>query len=293
MSNQGYLEQASLHTQAKWRSALLTYPGNLQGALREAQKDPKKTLFGVGQGIPSTFLTKIYASTRPDFIWMDVEHGMFDRLVLHDAIHATQHHSEGQTMVIVRVPKEDEVALTTALDAGASGITIPHCESKEEVEEFMKRIYYPPLGGRSFSPWVFTPGISDASLYQNDAFNMKTSNNHVAVIAQIESVKGIANVDEIASIPGISAIMFGPGDFMADAGLELTLGEPHPTLAAAMESMSKASKKHNIPIFGAAMSLDMVPMLIESGHRAIMVLLDVWGIANMTKSSLEKARGSI
>lgn len=79
---------------------------------------------------------------------------------------------------------------------------------------------------------------------------MKTSNKHVAVIAQIESVKGIANVDEIASIPGVSALMFGPGDFMADAGLELTLGQPHPTLAAAMESMSKASKKHNVPLFG-------------------------------------------
>lgn len=84
MSGQGYLNEPSLHTQAKWRSALLTYPGNLKGALREAQKDPKKVLFGVGQGIPSTFLTKVYASTRPDFIWMDVEHGMFDRLVLHE-----------------------------------------------------------------------------------------------------------------------------------------------------------------------------------------------------------------
>ncbi|KAL7907466.1 Pyruvate/Phosphoenolpyruvate kinase-like domain-containing protein [Trichoderma velutinum] len=293
MSNKGYLEQTNLHSQAKWRSALLTYPGNLQEALREAQKDSKKTLFGVAQGIPSTFLTKVYASTRPDFVWFDVEHGMFDRLVLHDVIHATQHHSEGQTMAIVRVPEDDEISLTTALDAGAAGIIIPHCESKEEVEKFMKRIYYPPLGGRSFSPWVFTPGISDASLYANDAFNMKTSNNHVAVIAQIESVKGIANVDEIASIPGISALMFGPGDFMADAGLELTLGQPHPTLAAAMESMSKASKKHNVPLFGAAMSLDMIPMMIENGHRAIMVMLDVWGIANMTKSSLDKARGFV
>lgn len=37
----------------------------------------------------------------------------------------------------------------------------------------------------------------------------------------------------------------------------------------------------------------MVPAMIESGHRAIMVMLDVWGIANMTKSSLEKARGFV
>lgn len=176
-------------------------------------------------------------------------------------------------MALVRVPKEDEWALTTALDAGAAGIIIPHSESKEEVEEFMKKIYYrkclyneqriskshvslphlnyqAPLGNRSFSPWVFTPGISDASLYADDAFNIKTANNHIAVIPQIESVKGIANVEEIASIPGVSALMFGPGDFMADAGVPLSLGEPHPTLVSAMQSMSKASKKFDKPLWG-------------------------------------------
>lgn len=158
MSGQGYLDNAALHAQAKWRSALLTYPGNLKEALREAQKDAKKTMYGIAQGIPSSFLTKVYASVRPDFVWIDVEHGMFDRIVLHEyeylyllyevkanlnsAIHAAQHHSEGKTMALVRVPKEDEWALTTALDAGAAGIIIPHSESKEEVEEFMKKIYY-------------------------------------------------------------------------------------------------------------------------------------------------------
>lgn len=42
----------------------------------------------------------------------------------------------------MRVPKEDEIALSTALDAGASGIIIPHCETREEVEEFMQKMYY-------------------------------------------------------------------------------------------------------------------------------------------------------
>lgn len=54
-----YLEQEHLHTQAPHRAALLTYPGNLQKALREAQSDSTKTLFGVAHGIPSVFLTKV------------------------------------------------------------------------------------------------------------------------------------------------------------------------------------------------------------------------------------------
>ena len=80
---------------------------------------------------------------------------------------------------------------------------------------------------------------------------MKNSNNHVCIIPQIESVKGIENVEEIAAIPEVSALMFGPGDFSADAGLELKLGgEPHPTFLAAMMKLVSTAKKYNKPLFG-------------------------------------------
>lgn len=45
-------------------------------------------------------------------------------------------------MAVVRVPKHDETALSTALEAGASAIIIPHCESAEEVRTFMKETYF-------------------------------------------------------------------------------------------------------------------------------------------------------
>jgi 4-hydroxy-2-oxoheptanedioate aldolase len=79
-----YSEQPELHPQAPYRSALLTHPGNLRKALKDALADPAKTLFGVAHGIPSTFVTKVIASTQPDFVWIDVEHGMFNRLELHE-----------------------------------------------------------------------------------------------------------------------------------------------------------------------------------------------------------------
>lgn len=73
-----YLEQPHLRTKGPFRSSLLIHPGNFQEALNQAVADPKKTLFGVGTGIPSTFVTKVLASTEPDLIRNDVEHGMFD-----------------------------------------------------------------------------------------------------------------------------------------------------------------------------------------------------------------------
>jgi 4-hydroxy-2-oxoheptanedioate aldolase len=59
MTDQPYLDQPNIHANAPYRAALLTQPGNLRQALRDAVADPKKTLFGVAHGIPSTFVTKV------------------------------------------------------------------------------------------------------------------------------------------------------------------------------------------------------------------------------------------
>lgn len=50
-------------------------------------------------------------------------------------------------MVVVRIPKGDELSLSTALDAGAAGIVIPHCESADEVKAIMKESFF---GMRNF-----------------------------------------------------------------------------------------------------------------------------------------------
>ncbi|KAH7040954.1 Pyruvate/Phosphoenolpyruvate kinase-like domain-containing protein, partial [Microdochium trichocladiopsis] len=291
MSGQPWHQQPDLHTYAPHRSTLLSHPGNLQQALKDAQADPGKALFGVAQGIPSVFVTKVIASAKPDFIWIDVEHGIWNRLALYDAIQAAQHHSEGKTLVLVRVPKHDEISLTTALDAGAAGIVIPHCESADEVRKMVKEMYFPPIGARSFSPWTFAPGVNDQSLYPGDSFNTKTANNHVVLIPQIESVKGVENADEIASVEHVGGLMFGPGDFMADAGVPLTLeGPPHPVLIDAMTKFAMAGAKAGVPLFGAAQKPGQIPMLLEQGYRLIAVAFDVWALAGLIAGKLKEGR---
>jgi len=285
-----YSEQKHLHADAPYRAAMLTYPGNLREALLKAQEDARQTLFGTGHGIPSTFLIKVVAATKPDFIWIDVEHGMFNRLELHDAIQAAQFHSEGKSMVVVRVPKGDEISLTTALDAGAAGIVIPHCETAQEVKDMVKEAFYPPIGHRSFSPWTFTPGVADRSLYPDDMFNVTTSNRHVCIIPQIESLKGIENIEEIAALEYTHALLFGPGDFMLDAGIPLRLADPDVRLLEAMGKFSAAGKKYNKPLMAGAQAMEQVPMMLEQGFRGIVIFMDVWGISQTVYGNLAKGR---
>jgi 4-hydroxy-2-oxoheptanedioate aldolase len=70
------------------------------------------------------------------------EEWISDRKYCLSAVHAAQHHSEGRSMVIVRIPEHDEITLSTALDAGASGIVIPHCEDVEEIKKVVDAALY-------------------------------------------------------------------------------------------------------------------------------------------------------
>jgi 4-hydroxy-2-oxoheptanedioate aldolase len=172
-------------------------------------------------------------------------------------------------MVVCRIPKHDEVSLTTALDAGAAGLVIPHTDSAQDVRDKVKEMFYrecthrmqildsransppAPKGQRSFSPWTFTPGISNQSLYADDEWNMKNSNNHICLIAQIESVEGLNNIEEIAAMPEVDALMFGPGDFSADAGINFKLGVPPPQeFIDAMTKFVTTAHKYGKPLFG-------------------------------------------
>lgn len=85
---------------------------------------------------------------------------------------------------------------------------------------------------------------------------MQTANNHVVVIPQIESVRGVENALEIASVDNVGGLMFGPGDFMADAGIPITMaGPPHPVMVDAMTKFAEAGAKAGVPLLGYVLSL--------------------------------------
>jgi len=79
-----YSSQSSLHIHDPYRAAMLTQPANLRQALKDAQVDASKSLMGIAHSIQSTSFTKLLAITKPDFLFIDVEYGMFDRLMLHE-----------------------------------------------------------------------------------------------------------------------------------------------------------------------------------------------------------------
>ena len=109
---------------------------------------------------------------------------------------------------MVRVPRGEYHFLARALDIGLRGVMIPMVESAEEAHRIVEACRYPPIGRRGaafgFSHDHYTGG--------NPAPKMQAANDEIVVIAQIETERGLANVNEIAAVDGIDVLWVGHFD---------------------------------------------------------------------------------
>lgn len=175
-----------------------------------------------------------------DFVMYDCEHGNYNMETLHDAfILANALGLAG----LVRVPAGTREWISRVLDQGAVGVMVPMVETPEQAETLVKYAKYQPVGGRGY-----TAGCAHTRFRGGKhADIMETGNNTVVAIAQIETRRAVDNVDAIASVAGIDALLIGPND------LSVSLGIPgdimNPVELEAIAKVAAACKKHN-KVFG-------------------------------------------
>lgn len=138
---------------------------------------------------------------------------------------------------MVRVPRSDYHFLARALDVGAKGVMIPMVESAEQARAIAEATRYPPLGRRgaafSFSHDDYLAGAP------SDKIRAANSNN--LVIAQIETERGLAAVEEIAAVDGIDVLWVGHFDLTNFLGIPGQFD--HPDYLAALDRVVAAGRK--------------------------------------------------
>jgi len=83
---------------------------------------------------------------------------------------------------------------------GAKGLA----RSNEDAEAAVKACRFPPAGQRSAGP--YRAALWGGSDYTSQA------NDEIALIVMIETLEGLKNADEIAKVPGITAVFAASGD---------------------------------------------------------------------------------
>lgn len=142
---------------------------------------------------------------------IDNEHGVAD-LAQAVAIHRAVLSAGGD--VILRVPANDPTVLKLALDRGFRSIMAPMVSSVAEAQAFAAACLYPPRGRRGYAaPIVRSSGYGTMDGYAASA------HEDMLLIAQIEHIDAVDEVEAIAAVPGIDALFLGPNDLAGSMGL--------------------------------------------------------------------------
>ena len=139
---------------------------------------------------------------------------------------------------MVRVPRGEYQFIARALDVGAQGIMVPMVESLDEARHLVEAIRYPPVGRRGaafgFAHDDYTAGDPGAK--------MRAANNRNLLIAQIETERGLENVEAIAALDGIDCLWLGHFDMTNFLGIPGQFD--HPKYLNAIKTIVKVARKY-------------------------------------------------
>ncbi len=180
-------------------------------------------------------IAKLLDSLDLDFVLFDMEHSNFGIERVADLIAWSKAASFAP---IVRVPQLQYHFLARVMDAGALGVMVGNVQSAEEATEIVNAVKFSPIGkrgvglGTSHTDFV----VPDARQYFDEI------NASSVVICQIESPKGVENVDPIAATPGVDNVWVGHFDLSQSMGIPAQF--QHADFLAALRAVTAAAKKH-------------------------------------------------
>jgi len=204
-------------------------------------------------------LVKLYKNAGFDFIYIEYEHGFLNPSNLADTILSAR---DNGLPVVSKTPQLERQEVSKLLEAGVSGIQLPRTETREQVEELLGYIKFPPKGTRAMAPGY---GNSDYVQTSDLAEWMVEQDAESTLVVHIETRLGYENAESIISTPGVDMVYCGPGDFSIEMGRP---GEfDHPDVVGPMEEIKDIALKYKLPFGTTASGGDGAKQWINKGAQ--------------------------
>ena len=149
--------------------------------------------------------------------------------------------ASGGTVPLARVPWNTGENIKRALDGGAMGVVIPMVNAKAEAEAAVEFTRFHPHGQRSVGGYLHSLNHdTDPAEY------FARANDEVLLVVMAEHVKGIANIDDILSVPGIDGVFIGPNDLLNSMGRKPSFHSDAAEFTDAVEHVRVTAKKRGV-----------------------------------------------
>ncbi|OQM76053.1 hypothetical protein BFN67_16570 [Pseudaminobacter manganicus] len=185
-----------------------------------------ENLIGCFIMLPSASVTEMVAYAGFDFVILDTEHGAATPETLENQLRAAE---AAGVPALVRTVGMTAGEILRALDAGASGILVPHVCTAQEAASLAEAAHYPPYGIRGLATTARAGKHGLVKL----ADHLKNAYENTIVLVQVEDARALDDVPAIAKAKNVDGVFIGPAD------LSISLGHPgnpgHPDVVAAID----------------------------------------------------------
>ena len=236
---------------------------SVKRALREGRRASGTMIFEFA----TTGIARIAAAAGAEFAVFDMEHTGWSM----ETIRMLMATSRAADIVpMVRVPALQYHFIARVLDVGAMGIVVPMVADAAQARTIVESAKYPPVGRRGVAFGIAHDDYRPGGLI--DA--MKSADDEVMLIAQIETPGGVEQADAIAAVEGIDALWIGQYDLTATMGIPGRFEEP--AFREATDRVLQACHRHGKTAVLGSGDPDTLRRGPEAGFSMLVYLTDVW-----------------
>lgn len=243
----------------------------------------KERLIGCWLATGSDYIAEVMGTAGFDWLVIDGEHAPNDIPSIRAQLTAL---AASSSEPVVRLPIDDARLIKQALDIGAQTLLIPMVDSAEQARAIVRACRYPPDGMRGVGA-----ALGRATRFAAVPDYIATANEQICILLQVESVKGLKNLDAIASVDGVDGIFIGPSDLSTDMGFA-GQSDAEPVKAAIKDALAAIRVAGKAPgILGTTQ--EAAQRYVDQGAQFVAVGVDLLLMVQNARGLSAKWRGAV
>ncbi|HVW67349.1 MAG TPA: 4-hydroxy-2-oxoheptanedioate aldolase [Steroidobacteraceae bacterium] len=180
---------------------------------------------GLWVALAERYGVEICANAGFDWMLLDAEHAPND---IRSLLGQLQTLAAYPVHPVIRPPIGDPVIIKQVLDIGAQTLLVPLVESAEQAQSLVRATRYPPAGIRGVGS-----ALARAARWNAIPDYLQRADEQICLLVQVETRRGVENLEAIAKVEGVDGVFIGPADLAAALGHR---GNPaHPEVQKVIE----------------------------------------------------------